>query len=796
MTRTVDVLEGNTFVVSDEHGDIDGSPVEAHGLFDRDTRYLSRWILTLDGQRLSTLSVDTTKYYAAQFFLAPGVASAYINAKTAVIRRRTVLDGFHEAVTVTNHDATPVTVELALAADSDFADLFQVKDDTVQEKPGTTYRRAEPDRLVLGYVRESYRRETWIRAKGDVSYSETGLTFTIQLAPQESWSTEIDVLTVRGDGRDAGFHEQEVWDDPERRLGLRLLRQNQPVLVSSWRPLEAIYRQSMSDLAALRFEPPTNPGHYLPAAGLPWFMASFGRDSLITSYQALPFMPELAETALVTLARLQATARDDFRDAEPGKIHHELRFGELTAFEERPHSPYYGSADGTQLWLILLDEYERWTGRDDVVHALEGPARAALRWIDESGDRDGDGYVEYERRNPVTGLENQCWRDSWESIQFADGTLASLPRATCELQGYVYDAKRRAARLARQVWDDPDLADRLEEEAAALKARFNRDFWIEDGEFYALALDGDKRPVDSLTSNLGHLLWSGIVDDDRVNRVVSLLMSERLYSGWGIRTFATGQTGYNPIGYHLGTVWPHDTAFAVLGLAQHGYRAQASEVAMSLLEAADLLGNRLPEAFAGFPRGETAFPAAYPTACSPQAWASGAPLLLIRTLLGLEPDGAVLRSRPNLPEQIRRLQLHRVPGRWGTVDVGVDLTGQVLRVDLPSGSEQKEVVRELLEATREIKPDTTLGRRVSIGFDLGDAGAYRLVGEDGRMSLDSHATASDCVVSTDPQTLLELLRGQRSPTTAVFSGRARVTGDPNLAGQLLAFLARHSAATS
>ncbi len=789
MKKTVDILEGNTFVVSDERGDIDGSPVEAHGLFDRDTRYLSRWVLTLDGQRPATLSVDTTHYYAAQFFLAPGVASAYINAKVAIIRRRTVLDGFHESIAVTNHDSAPVTIEVALAAEADFADLFEVKDATVHDKRGRPYQRVEKDRLVLGYERDAYRRETWVRATGDPLYDEGGLRFTVTLDPQESWSTDVDVLTVRGADRHPAFHDAADWDDPESRLGLKLLRQHVPVLVCDWEPLEAIYEQTMNDLASLRFDLPISPGHYLPAAGLPWFMSPFGRDSLITSFQALPFMPELAHTALVTLAELQARKRDDFRDAEPGKMLHELRFGELTAFEERPHSPYYGSADGTQLWLVLLDEYERWTGRDDVVHALEGPARAALRWIDEFGDRDGDGYVEYERRNPETGLENQCWRDSWDSIQSADGTMASLPRATCELQGYVYDAKRRAARLARTVWDDAALADRLEEEAEALNKRFNEDFWLPDLGYFALALDGDKKPVDSLTSNLGHLLWSGIVDDDKVPRVVELLMGERLYSGWGFRTFATEQTGFNPIGYHLGTVWPHDTAFGVLGLAQHGYRAEAATVAMSLLEAAELLGGRLPEAFAGFSREHTAFPAEYPTACSPQAWASGAPLMLLRALLGLQPDGAVLRSNAHLPERIRELRLFRVPGRWGTADVGVDLTGQVLRLDQASGQEPSPVVGALVEAARQIPADAWRGRRASVCFDLGAAGTYRVVLDNGRVSLDSHGDA-DCVVTTDEKTLAELLRGERSPMTTALSGQARVEGDVDVVMRLLSFLGR------
>ena len=309
----------------------------------------------------------------------------------------------------------------------------------------------------------------------------------------------------------------------------------------------------------------------MPAAGLPWFQTLFGRDSLITSYQALHIVPELAANTLDVLASLQGTRRDDFRDEEPGKILHELRFGELTAFEERPHSPYYGSADATMLFLILLDEYERFTGDTDRVRRLEPNARAALAWIDEYGDRDGDGYVEYERRNTETGLENQCWKDSWNSILFADGTLAKLPRATCELQGYVYDARRRCARLAREIWRDDELALKLDAQADSLKQLFNHDFWLDDRGYYALALDGDKKPVDALTSNIGHLLWSGIVDDDRAGEVAARLFEERLFSGWGVRTLADGEGGYNPIGYHQGTVWPHDNSLIAAGLRRYGY---------------------------------------------------------------------------------------------------------------------------------------------------------------------------------------------------------------------------------
>ena len=291
-----------------------------------------------------------------------------------------------------------------------------------------------------------------------------------------------------------------------------------PRLECDWDPLKATYRRSLVDLAALRFSPPVAGGASLPAAGLPWFMTMFGRDSIFTSLQALPFTPELAATTLRALGGWQGSRVDDFRDEDPGRILHELRYGEMTAFEERPHSPYYGCADATPLFVVLLDEYERWTGDRKLVRDLEREARAALNWIDEYADLLGNGYVWYQRRNEKTGLENQCWKDSWDSISYRDGRLPGFPRATCELQGYAYDAKMRGARLARLVWKDPAFADRLEKEAADLKRRFNRDFWVEDGEYFALALDTEGKQVDSLTSNNGHLLWSGIVDKSKARR--------------------------------------------------------------------------------------------------------------------------------------------------------------------------------------------------------------------------------------------------------------------------------------
>jgi glycogen debranching enzyme len=320
------------------------------------------------------------------------------------------------------------------------------------------------------------------------------------------------------------------------------------------------------------------------------------------------------------------------------------------------------------LFLVLLEEYVRWTGDKQFAQGLEREARAAIDWIDRYGDRDGDGYVEYDRRNTETGLENQCWKDSWDSIAFANGKLAPLPRATCEIQGYVYDAKCRTARLAREVWGDAAWADQLDRQAQELKTRFNRDFWVADRGFFALALDGEKRQVDSLTSNIGHLLWSGIADDDKAESCVRHLMSDALFSGWGVRTMAATEGSYNPIGYHVGTVWPHDNSFIAWGLRRYGYRAEAARIAYAMLEAADLFHHRLPEAFGGYPREVTRYPVEYPTACSPQAWATATPLLLLRTLLGLDSDGNHLIIEPGLPVEIEQIELLDIPGCWGRMD--------------------------------------------------------------------------------------------------------------------------------
>jgi glycogen debranching enzyme len=636
--RTLSVLDGSTFVVGDRLGDVRADEGREHGFFSEDTRFISRWVLRVGEAPLELLSLHQSAHFDAQFFLTPTVGPDE-EAPCSIMRHRLVDHVWMEEVTVTNHLHQTSRLRVALEIDTDFADLFEVKDGVVAARDVTCTH--DDATLTLAYGRDEFRRSVTIAASSPAVITRFGFAYALELAAGEQWSASFTAFPCAAQPgvsfarREPRGKLEDVRNEKSAELETWLARA--PILQADDPALLRTYRMSLSDLGALRLHPDLAEGATLPAAGLPWFMALFGRDSLITSFQALPYLPGFAATTLQALAALQADVRDDFHEQEPGKILHELRFGELTARGERPHSPYFGTADATPLFLVLLDEYHRWSGDDKLVRALEPNARAALAWIDESGDRDGDGYVEYECRNLTTGLVNQCWKDSWNSMQFADGTLARGPIATCEIQGYVYDAQRRSARLAREVWDDEALAVALEQRADALRARFHRDFWIRERGCYALALDGEKRQVDSLTSNIGHLLWSGLLDESEAAATAERLLDEQLYSGWGVRTLGAHEAGYNPLGYHTGTVWPHDNSLIAAGLARYGHHQAAATTASAILSAAPYFEHRLPEVFAGFPRRLTSVPVAFPTASRPQAWAAGAPLLLLTTVLDLHP---------------------------------------------------------------------------------------------------------------------------------------------------------------
>jgi glycogen debranching enzyme len=649
------VLDGSTFFVSDEAGDVGGDG--PNGFFFQDVRHISRWALSIDGSPIRVLTSRLVDYYSARVFGTLPTARLGHNPSVSIQRDRIVGGGVHEDLWVRNHSEVEQRISIQLEVGSDFADIFELKAPDRVRVGWTTVELAD-QALTIWHDRHGLRRGTRLAWSASARMGGDAIVFEISLPPRVEWETCLDIsCIVEGQEYQPRVGHGGIGKlEPQMPKTLQAWLADAPTLETDADLVGHTYRHSLVDLAGLRFRPLDDLTWSLPAAGLPWFMALFGRDSLITAYMALPFQPHLAETTLEALAELQATETDDFRDADPGKIVHEVRRGWLATSGELPHSAYYGSHDATPLFLILLDEYHRWTGDDELIRRLEPAARAAIAWIEGPGDPDGDGYLEYATRSEK-GLRNQGWKDSWNAILFADGVLADPPIATCEIQGYAYDARMRAARLARVCWQDAKLADRLEHDAASLKERFDRDFWIETRGHYALALDRNKRQVDAMTSNVGHLLWSGIVPTSRAAAIRDRLIAKDMFSGWGIRTMSDGDAGYNPIEYHNGTVWPHDTAIIAEGLRRYGFREDASRVAWALFEAAEEFGYRLPEVFAGYDREASLVAVEYPTASRPQAWAAAAPLLAIRTILGLDADGGRVRSTPTLPSSIARLRL-------------------------------------------------------------------------------------------------------------------------------------------
>ncbi|MGZ4353483.1 MAG: amylo-alpha-1,6-glucosidase [Gaiellaceae bacterium] len=641
---TLTVVEGSTFCICDELGDVDG---ETTGFFAEDTRFLSLLRLTVNGARPLLLSSGKVEYFSAAFYMRNPLAGGLPQDALTIVRTRFVGDAMQDHLAIENTSQEPLELELSLELGSDFADIFTVKEHDFSlghpadapPLPALAPCEANGQGRELCFADgESDAHTTVTLSKPGDSQERGKVDYRIRLEPRERWELLIDVFPSTERGEAAPRQEEQRFGDELRRVrdSLAAWQLRVPQMRASFDALEHTFDQSVSDLAALRMHAVENGGQ-LPAAGMPWFMTVFGRDTIITCLQTLLFGPDLARTALEALASLQATEDDPSIDAEPGKIVHEVRHGKAA---RKWFSHYYGSVDATPLFLVLLSEVWSWTDDRALVNRLRGPALAALRWIDEYGDRDGDGFVEYARRTPA-GLENQSWKDSGDSQRYRDGRFAKTPIAPVEVQGYVYDAKRRLSVVAREVWRDRELADRLDREAEELRRRFDEAFWCDDrGGYYALALDADKHRVDSLTSNIGHLLWSGIVPPERADAVVDRLMGEDLWSGWGVRTMSSAEAAYSPLAYHNGTVWPHDNSLIAWGLARYARWPEAHRIIRRMLEAAGHFDWQLPEVFAGLPSAETPFPIPYPTASRPQAWAAGTPILLLQLLLGIQPDRA------------------------------------------------------------------------------------------------------------------------------------------------------------
>jgi glycogen debranching enzyme len=665
----VTLIEGSTFCISEPGGDI--LPDRPHGLFVRDTRMLSRWELKVDGLEPQPLTMNMAEPFAGTFLGRMPPRAGRADSTLLVVRSRYVGDGMREDITLRNTSAKPKRCTIALTAEADFADLFEVKGQT---KPRTAASvAAADDMLVITSGRGERRQELRIIADENPSVTDGVLTWRVQVPAQGERTVTVEAVAVNDGvalklrhprGRPVGLTR------PAKRL--RKWRQRGPQVRTEDRNLAAVLSRSVEDLGALRIFDPEHPGWPVVAAGAPWFMALFGRDSLLTAWMLLPWDPGLALGTLRTLAARQGSDVDPGSEEEPGKILHEVRFGPAASFALNGRSAYFGSADATALFVMLLGELQHWGGKETAVAALLPHADRALEWIETYGDADGDGFVEY-RRKTRDGLVNQGWKDSWDGVNFADGTIAEAPIALAEVQAYVYAAYRARAQLAKHAGDQRG-ATVWRKKAKQLKRLFNEQFWLPDLGWYAIGLDKDKRPIDALTSNIGHCLWTGIVDKDKAGAVARHLMSAEMFSGWGIRTLASSMGAYNPMSYHNGSVWPHDNALCAAGLMRYGFIEQAQRVSDAIIDAAEHFGYRLPELFCGFDRAEFATPVPYPTSCSPQAWAAAAPLQLLHSLLRFAPEvsSGQLWCAPEIPDRYLPLRVSglRVGKSRLSVDIG------------------------------------------------------------------------------------------------------------------------------
>ncbi len=666
----ITIVEGYAFCVSDRAGDI--AAARPQGVFFLDTRIVSTWRLTIDDVPLEPLSVLPVEPFSVTFVGRAAARPGHSDSTLVVTRRRFVANGLREDLTIHNHGLEPAGCSVVLQVDADFADLFDVKDGK-NSAPNEVQRLAGVAELTLSVEAAGHRRGVRIRADGAVAAPE-GLSFTVVIPGQASWTATVEVLpSAEGHEYASSFPLDHPVEYAQPSLRLAGLRVASPKVTTDSAALRVALQRSVKDLGALRIADPGRPGSEVVAAGAPWFMALFGRDALLTSWLALPFDPHLVSGTLHTLATYQGRRVDPMSEEEPGRILHEVRLGVDPARALGASSVYYGSVDATPLYVVLLDEAVRWGLPLEVARGLLPIADAALDWVSEYGDLDGDGFVEYQRKTD-RGLVNQGWKDSTDSIAFTDGHPARGPIALCEVQAYVHAAYQARAHLA-QVFDDPDAADKWQRKAAELRQVFDEAFWMPDKGHYALALDGNKRQADVLSSNIGHCLWGGIALPERVDELVAHLLGPALFTGWGIRTLADTMPTYNPVSYHNGSVWPHDSAMTAVGLADYGRRAESATIAQGLVDASAAFNGRLPELFCGFDRAVHPVPIPYPTSCSPQAWAAATPIGLVRAVLGVRvcaPHGH-FSAAPHLPSPWGRLAVDGLP--VGEHRVGVRSTG-------------------------------------------------------------------------------------------------------------------------
>lgn len=703
------IHQGHTVLLTELDGQIISGSQK--GLYFHDTRLISNWTIFANGVPWQLLSSGALRSFATQVFLAnhpfdseDGPIEPHTVSLTLT---RHIGGGLHEDVEITNHGLRAVSFNLEIAVRSDFADIFEVKAGRVVRRGRVVTAWSEREqRLVTTYRNQHFRRGIGMRVHASdarAGYANGRMTFAITLAPGARWHCCLKYDLV-DEGRIARAPQRCGVGDEASPEGRRLAqwRRAIPTLECSNETFSRLFRQATDDVAALRV-PEYEDGRrqLVPAAGLPWFVALFGRDSLIASLQTSLIYSGFARGALSTLGARQADARDDFRDAEPGKIMHELRRGELAKLGHIPHTPYYGTADATPLYLIVLHTAWCCTGDRELLMRHLPNAERCLKWIDRYGDRDGDGFQEYETRS-TGGLQNQGWKDAGDALVYPDGTLVEGPKALCELQGYVYDAWLRMAAIYDML-DQKRRASRLRAKAVDLFERFNDTFWDERAAYYAFCLDGAKQRVMSVTSNAGHCMWSGIVPPKRAVRVVQRLMEPDMWSGWGIRTLSSKHPAFNPHSYQNGAVWPHDNGLIAEGFKRYGFGDEAGRIAKDICDAGGYFAlNQLPELYAGLQRTEASFPVQHIGANVPQAWAAGSIFSLLYAMLGLQPDAPMRRLYvdPVLPPWIDTLILRNLKVGAQTFDIRFARTKESTEFEVLKGA-RKSVIQRSMTRWRE-----------------------------------------------------------------------------------------------
>ncbi|MGO8794907.1 MAG: glycogen debranching N-terminal domain-containing protein [Candidatus Sulfotelmatobacter sp.] len=683
VARAIVIKDEDLFLLCEKTGDIPRGDPQGFGLYYHDCRYLNGYEVTFAGSPLNALESTSESGFMAEFVLTnPELKQSGgcpLKKQSVGIHVQRIIDSAHlcvqDVITCTNYTTAPLKLPLSFSFDSDFEDVFEIRG----FHPGKIGRSKKP-RWRAGMLRFEYGgadgvlRELAVKiTPAPKTHGLNGAEVKVTLLAGESKQVHITFFLGESAGKKRAARIAS--SKPDVRLLTNRLHERADdwmkshcQMQSSSTALNNVFERSMRDLRILRT---TLDSREYFSAGLPWYGALFGRDGIISSLQTLAFRPQIAEQTLRLLANYQGKEVKDWRDEEPGKIMHELRVGELAHLNEIPQTPYYGSVDSTPLFLILIARHANWGGDLSLFRELRQTIVRAFRWIDRFGNQSGNGYLEYDSKS-TTGLGNQGWKDSGDAIMNADGSLAEPPIALVEVQGYVYMAKMSMAELYERD-GDLDTAKRLRLEAHELQARFEGDFWSEEKSVYALALQKGNKPAKVISSNAGQVLWSRMAKGDRAKKTAERLMSPSMFSGWGVRTLSSEERRFNPVGYHLGTVWPHDNSIIAAGLRNYGFDGAACSILRGLVDAAQHFEHsRLPEVFAGFSRTDFHIPVRYPVACHPQAWAAGAVPFVLESLLGLVPralDNGLQIVRPVLPDFISRLELQRLKVGAGTADL-------------------------------------------------------------------------------------------------------------------------------